>query len=339
MGVFIQTGGTAQATTLTVDGNGATGPISGTPNTFTLNGGTFTVGTGGITSASRGHARQLSDQSRRRHAQGRRQFLLRAEHERHRRGEDRLQRQHDYPDRPWYGTLEKHSAGTLLLQAANIYTGGTTVTAGTLQLGTTGTLNNSPVTVNGTLQVDALGKSLNGLTLNNASLLAIPAKSGTTTPVTNGLTLTGGARPSRRSSLNGRRPAPRITCSPRAVSPAAARPPPPLWPIRDVTGTTALAGNVLQLTIGTGAANLVWNNGLGTGNWSLNTPADSNFNNGGNDVFMNLDAVTFDDSLTPNGAQAVNLVGSLYRARSRSTRRATPTPLRAPAGSPAPLRW
>ena len=77
-----------------------------------------------------------------------------------------------------------------------------------------------------------------------------------------------------------------------------------------VTGTTSVVGNALQLAITTGAADLVWNNASTDGLWNLNSSL--NFNNGGsNDVFKNLDAVTFDDSLVPNGPQTVTLAGVL----------------------------
>src|SRR5207244_573200 len=87
------------------------------------------------------------------------------------------------------GALTKVGASTLLLGAANSYTGATTVTVGTLTLNGLGQiLNTSGVTLNpsinavtvGTLTLDNTGTNLSGrlmsgsnpanLTLNNATL-------------------------------------------------------------------------------------------------------------------------------------------------------------------------
>ena len=65
-----------------------------------------------------------------------------------------------------------------------------------------------------------------------------------------------------------------------------------------VTGTTSISGNNLVFTVATGPANLVWNNAAGNSTWDLNASANFN-NNGTNDVFQNLDSVTFDDSVAP----------------------------------------
>jgi autotransporter-associated beta strand protein len=75
-----------------------------------------------------------------------------------------------------------------------------------------------------------------------------------------------------------------------------------------VTATAAAeGGQYLTLTIGTGAADLIWTNAAATGTWNHNT--DANFNNGGSpDVFKTYDAVTFGNT----AAGTVNLAGTLY---------------------------
>ncbi|HYO26183.1 MAG TPA: autotransporter-associated beta strand repeat-containing protein, partial [Lacipirellulaceae bacterium] len=62
------------------------------------------------------------------------------------------------------GSITKAGAGTLILAAANTYTGGTTVSAGTLRISHPLALQNSTVTLNGgTLDLNSLAASVGGL--------------------------------------------------------------------------------------------------------------------------------------------------------------------------------
>ncbi len=210
------------------------------------------------------------------------------------------------------GGINKTGAGTMALNAANTYTGATIVGEGTLRLGATGTIAaSSGVTVNGaTLQADAVNKQFAALTLNSGSTLAVVARKDTQSINVTGDLITNGAitlRPTFEDSpRNGEvydiASSSQFTDGGTYTVDLSAR------GATRVTATAEDDGlNFLVLNIGTGAADLIWNNNAATGIWNNN--ADANFNNGGTpDVFMTYDAVTFGNT----AAGAVTLDGTLY---------------------------
>ena len=84
------------------------------------------------------------------------------------------------------GSLTKDGAGLLLLSLANTFSGGTTVSAGTLKIGATGSLGSGAVSVASGATLD-----LNNLTIGNAITLA------------DGATLTGGSLPTTSVPTSG----------------------------------------------------------------------------------------------------------------------------------------
>ncbi|BCU75482.1 autotransporter-associated beta strand repeat-containing protein [Luteolibacter sp. LG18] len=217
-----------------------------------------------------------------------------------------------------YG-ISKAGAGLMNLTGPCVYTGNTVVNGGVLQLGRTGTLGNSTVVVNntGTFRVIPAGATLKAITANNGSTLSMPVGTGITTNLTGALTLTNGAAISVSPALGnvGLGTYDLITAAsitgtgtPTLASSGA-------FGSSRVTGSVAVNGNKLQLTLTGLGANLVWNNASAAGNvagtWDLNNLL--NFNNGGsNDVFKSFDSVTFDDTIA--GTKAITLSGALAPA-------------------------
>jgi len=207
------------------------------------------------------------------------------------------------------GGINKTGAGTMVLNGTNTYTGATLVNGGILRIGASGSIGSSDVTVNGgTLQTEITEKGMSSLTANGGSILMLAAKKNESTRVT-GTFATSGAVTIK----------PVFSDSPAAgdsydlVSSNAFTDGGTYTLDLNSQGLTRVTGSLssdlgqyLVLTIGTGAANLTWNNATANGIWDLNTSA--NFNNAGpNDVFMTYDAVTFGNT----GAGTVTLAGQL----------------------------
>ncbi len=206
--------------------------------------------------------------------------------------------------------LIKTGLGTLRLNGINILTGATIINAGRLTLGGGGTATTSDFTVNsgGTLRLANTGKTLKSLALNAGSTFNTAASKSATTTVTDALG-TAGAITIKPEFLD----LP-MTSDVYNLATAASATGTPAFTVDTstfgatrVAGTAAMVGNVLKLTVTTGAADLIWTNNASTSIWNLNT--DANFTNGGSpDVFKSFDSVTF--SGTAPGT--VTLAGMLY---------------------------
>lgn len=211
----------------------------------------------------------------------------------------------------------KTGPGTVLINgAANIYTGPTNVNEGTLVLGSIGTLATSPVTVasGATFRTDAGGKTLPSLAAAGTSTLGLIAAPGVTTTVTGALDLGSGtiniAPALGATAVNGVYDLITAGSITGSGTPVASFNGP--FGVSRATGTVAVNGNRLQLTLTGTGANLTWNNasaaGAAVGTWDPN--ATVNFANGvTNDVFKAFDAVTFNDDVAPATAKTVNLAG------------------------------
>lgn len=192
--------------------------------------------------------------------------------------------------------LIKAGAGVMRLNGANTNTGPTNVNQGLLILGGGGTSTASDFVVNnaGTaFAITTTGKTLKSLTANTGTILGLPANKTAGTTVTNALTSNGAITlrpfftdvPAASDVYN------LVTAGSAAGSGTYTVDTTASGPSR-VSGTAAVVGNQLKLTITGAAANLVWNNNATTGVWDLNTTA--NFDNGGSpDVFKSFDGVSF----------------------------------------------
>jgi len=217
--------------------------------------------------------------------------------------------------------ITKRGNGLLVLGGPALFTGTTKVEAGMLRLGNEGSLTESPVLVNagGAFAADVAGKSLASLTAEAGSTLQLPALAGGTTTVEGNLTLAAGTigispvlGADTVAGTYDLITAGSITGAGVPVLDLAGA----YGPTR-ATGTVAVNGNKLQLTlIGTGA-DLLWNNasaaGSSVGSWD---GLLENFHDGvSNSVFQAFDSVTFDDTVSPGATKYITLTSILAPAR------------------------
>ena len=216
--------------------------------------------------------------------------------------------------------ITKEGNGQMVLNGECLFTGGTTVQAGTLLLGAGGSLTGSPVTVEtgGRFGSSTAGKRLDSLVANPGSSLILPAQAGNTTMITGALTLPGGSigispvlGADTVAGTYDLITAADITGIGTAVLDMAGA-----FGSTRAVGSVAVNGNKLQLILSGTGANLVWNNasagGSATGTWDTTL---ANFShNGGNDVFQSFDSVTFNDSVAPGSAKTIALGATLAPA-------------------------
>lgn len=216
------------------------------------------------------------------------------------------------------GNLTKNGTGTLTLTGASTFTGSLNITAGTLAL-TTGTVPATAVVTaaaGATFQSNnSLTRTFNAVTLGNGASwsgltgVAVGSPRATVT----GTLAFGTSAVIGVSALNGASTlgstqdviqAGAITGTPVLTTDFGAN--------TRVTGTAAISGNKVQVTLTSVGASLVWNNAAANNTWDLATTA--NFLNGAsNDVFKNFDSVKFDDSVGA-GAKTITLAAGLQPA-------------------------
>lgn len=217
--------------------------------------------------------------------------------------------------------ITKDGPGTLVLGASSLYTGSTTIAEGTLKLGASATLTGSPVLVQdgGRFASGVAGQTVASLTAQAGGSLQLPAVASGTTTVAGVLILESGSigiSPLLGAATSAGTydliTAGSITGTGIPVLDLAGS----FGPTR-ATGSVAVNGNTLQLTItGTGAG-LLWNNaaasGAATGTWDRSL---ANFHDGvSNTSFHAFDSATFDDTLAPGSEKIITLGAHLAPAR------------------------
>ncbi|MCX6879490.1 MAG: autotransporter-associated beta strand repeat-containing protein [Verrucomicrobia bacterium] len=209
--------------------------------------------------------------------------------------------------------LTKSGHGLMALNGSCLFTGGTTVQAGTLVLAAGGSLPDSPVTVKtgGRFGTSTTGKSLTSLAAEPGSSLLLPVQTNNTTMVTGELALASGTIGISPLLGTGTVAGTYDLITADAITGAGT-------PVLDLagafgstraSGSVAVNGNKLQLILAGTGANLVWNNasasGSAAGTW--NTTLANFSHGGGNDVFQAFDSVTFNDSVAPGTAKTITL--------------------------------
>lgn len=216
--------------------------------------------------------------------------------------------------------VTKSGNGLMTLDGPAVYTGATTVQAGSLLLSTNGSLAASPVTVGSGARFGALaaGKSLASLSAGAGSMLVLPASTSSTTTIGGALDLAGGTVTIAPVLGAGSVSATYDLATAGSITGGGT-------PVLDLsgaygatraTGSLAVNGNKLQLTLTGTGGNLVWNNATaaGTANGTWDTTL-ANFSMGGNTAaFQAFDSVTFDDSVSPGVAKTIALGTTLAPA-------------------------
>lgn len=217
--------------------------------------------------------------------------------------------------------ITKRGEGLLTLNGPSLYTGSTMVEEGTLLLGVRATLTNSPVLVKngGSFATNIAGKSILALTADAGSSLQMPAIADVTTTVGGELAFGGG----------------NITIHPLLGADTAAGTydlitaahiSGPGVPVLDLgaaygptraTGTVAVNGNKVQLTITGTGGDLLWKNASAgenaAGVWDATL---ANFHDGvSNSTFHAFDSVTFNDAVALGSPKEITMAIPLAPAR------------------------
>lgn len=216
--------------------------------------------------------------------------------------------------------LRKDGEGVLSLNGPAIHTGSSRVEAGTLLLGAAGELAASPVQVQagGNFSAIAPGKTLASITVENGGTLLLPAQPDSTTTLGAALDLTNGSISIAPLLGAGTVAGTYDLITAGSITGSGV-------PVLDLSGaygptrasgTLAVNGNKLQLTLTGTGGDLVWSNAsagsLADGTWDSSL---ANFSDGSSDTsFQAFDSVTFDDTVAPGSTRSIALAGQLAPA-------------------------